>query len=73
MGFDSVHLSDSAFVPTWQFAVVANAVTNLPLLQPMNGVTRVARSILSWNLVPINCAFVPIWGVAIDYRIRLDQ
>lgn len=73
VGFDSVHLSDSTGVPTWQFAVIANAVTNLPLLQPMNGATRVARSILSWNLVPTTCNYLPVWGVSIDYRIRLDQ
>ena len=73
VGFDSVHLADSVDNPTWQFAVVANANLNLPVLQPMNGATRIARSILSWNLRPTGCYYQPIWGVALDYRIRLDQ
>jgi hypothetical protein len=73
VGQDSVHLSDSSGVPTWQFAVIANAVTSLSLVQPMSGATRLARSILSWEFRPTNCNYVPIWGDAIDYRIRLDQ
>lgn len=73
VGVDSVHLSNSTLVPTWQFAVVANANNNLHLVQPMNGATRTARSILSWNFQPTNCNYRPIWGNSIDYRIRLDQ
>ncbi len=73
VGTDSVHLSNSVAAPTWQFAVVANAHMNLPLVQPMDGATRRARSILSWGFRPTSCAFVPIWGNALDYRIRLDQ
>jgi len=71
---DSVHLSDSPNgIPSWQFAVIASANMNLQLLQPMNGATRNARSILSWNLQPTNCNYTPIWGNAVNYRIRLDQ
>jgi hypothetical protein len=73
VGDDSVHLADSVFAPTWQFAVVANAVNNLNLVQPMNGAPRRARSILSWNLRPTGCDYQPIWGNALDYNIRLDQ
>lgn len=75
VGDDSVHLSNALAgnSPTWQFAVVANAVDNLPLVQPMNNQTRQARSILSWAFKPTGCDFQPIWGNAIDYRIRLDQ
>jgi hypothetical protein len=75
VGFDSVHLSDAVpgQAPTWQFAVIVNANMNLQLIQPMNGQTRVARSILSWNLRPIDCNYTPIWGNALNYRIRLDQ
>ena len=73
VGVDSVHLADSAAAPSWQFAVVANAVQNLDLVQPQSGATRTARSILSWNLRPTSCYYIPVWGVAIDYRIRLDQ
>jgi len=78
VGTDSVHLSNSTANPRWQFAVVANAIRNLHLVQPMNGLTRRARSILSWGFDPINasgnvCNFVPVWGNALDYRIRLDQ
>lgn len=73
VGNDSVHLADSSLVPTWQFAVVANANNNLSLLQPMNGTARIARSILSWNLPPTSCLYRPIWGNVVDYPIRLNQ
>jgi len=73
VGDDSVHLSDSTLAPSWQFAVVAHAVDNLTLVQPMNGQARKARSILSWNLRPTSCNYQPIWGDVIDYVIRLDQ
>jgi hypothetical protein len=73
VGDDSVHLSDSTFNPSWQFAVVANATDNLGTVQPMSGQPRRARSILSWNLKPTNCAYQPIWGDVLDYIIRLDQ
>jgi hypothetical protein len=73
VGVDSVHLSNSTGVPTWQFAVITNANQNLPLIQPMDGSTRRARSILSWQLTPTSCNYTPIWGNAVNYRIRLDQ
>lgn len=73
VGDDSVHLANSAFNPSWQFAVVANAIDNLQLVQPMNQQPRRARSILSWNLRPTGCNYQPIWGNVIDYAIRLDQ
>jgi hypothetical protein len=72
---DSVHLSNAnaGSAPTWQFAVIANANLNLQTIQPMNGQTRRARSILSWQLTPTDCNYTPIWGNALNYRIRLDQ
>jgi len=73
---DSVHLANAlpvGGVPTWQFAVIANANENLGLVYPMNGAWRRARSILSWAFPPPNCGFTPIWGNAVNYRIRLDQ
>jgi hypothetical protein len=72
---DSVHLADAIGnqSPTWQFAVIANANQNLQTIYPMNGQTRRARSILSWALTPPDCNFTPIWGNALNYRIRLDQ
>jgi hypothetical protein len=75
VGFDSVHLADAlgGQTPTWQFAVIVNANSNLQLIQPMNGQTRNARSILSWNLRPTDCNYTPIWGNALNYRVRLDQ
>lgn len=75
VGRDSVHLANALGVqsPTWQFAVVAAANQNLQTVQPMDGQTRRARSILSWALTPTNCNYVPIWGNALNYRIRLDQ
>ncbi len=73
VGDDSVHLSDSKYAPTWQFAVIAAANDNLHLVQPMSGEPRRARSILSWQLPPRDCDYKPIWGNALDYTIRLDQ
>jgi hypothetical protein len=70
---DSVHLANSIYPPTWQFAVIANANQNLQTIQPMNGETRRARSILSWEFTPTDCNYQPIWGNALNYRIRLDQ
>ncbi len=76
-GRDSVHLSDAVLtndkLSSWQFAVVAQANEALPLVQPMNGATRRARSILSWNFKPTGCDYRPIWGNAIEYSVRLDQ
>ena len=75
VGRDSVHLSDAlpGNVPTWQFAVIVNATENLQVIYPMSNQTRRARSILSWNLRPTDCNYTPIWGNALNYRIRLDQ
>ena len=75
VGHDSVHLANATVnqFPTWQFAVITNANINLQLIQPMNGQTRRARSILSWAFTPTDCNFTPIWGNALNYRIRLDQ
>jgi len=74
VGRDSVHLANAiGNQPTWQFAVITSATENLQTIQPMNGATRAARSILSWALPPTSCGYVPIWGNALNYRIRLDQ
>jgi hypothetical protein len=72
---DSVHLADAIGnqAPTWQFAVIANANQNLQTIYPMNGQTRRAKSILSWAFPPTDCNYTPIWGNALNYRIRLDQ
>jgi hypothetical protein len=75
VGRDSVHLANAMAgqSPTWQFAVITSANENLQTIQPMNNQTRIARSILSWALEPTSCNYVPIWGNALNYRIRLDQ
>jgi hypothetical protein len=75
VGHDSVHLANAIGnqFPTWQFAVITNANENLQTVYPMNGQTRRARSILSWAFTPTDCNFTPIWGNALNYRIRLDQ
>jgi hypothetical protein len=72
---DTVHLANAIGnqSPTWQFAVIASANQNLHTIYPMNGQTRRARSILSWAFAPTDCNFTPIWGNAVNYRIRLDQ
>jgi hypothetical protein len=76
VGRDSVHLADAiaaAGLPSWQFAVITNANQNLQTIYPLNQTTRRARSILSWQLTPTGCNYTPIWGNAVNYRIRLDQ
>ena len=75
VGRDSVHLANAigSQSPTWQFAVIVNANENLHTVYPMNGQTRRARSILSWAFTPTDCNYMPIWGNALNYRIRLDQ
>ena len=75
VGRDSVHLANTIGnqSPTWQFAVIAAANENLHTVYPMDGQTRRARSILSWGLQPTGCDYQPIWGNALNYRIRLDQ
>lgn len=75
VGRDSVHLANTIGIqsPTWQFAVIAAANQNLQAVQPLDGQTRRARSILSWALTPTDCNYTPIWGNALNYRIRLDQ
>jgi len=60
-------------VTTTNATRITNANENLQLIQPMNNTTRRARSILSWAFPPTNCNFQPIWGNALNYRIRLDQ
>ena len=57
----------------WQFAVIASARDHLETVYPMDGSTRRAKSILSWALTPTDCNYTPIWGNALNYRIRLDQ
>src|SRR5262249_2164197 len=73
VGVDSVHLSDAlpGQAPTWQFAVITNANQNLATIQPDDNTTRRARSILSWGFQPTDCNYQPIWGNALNYRIRL--
>jgi hypothetical protein len=72
VALDNVHLADAVSgAPPWQFAVIAKARGQLAEM-PLTGRTFVARSILSWQLVPTSCNYTPIWGNAIDYQIRLD-
>ena len=75
VGHDSVHLANAMGNqgPPWQFAVIANAHENLFTIYPMDGQTKRARSILSWEFTPTHCDYQPIWGNALDYHIRLDQ
>lgn len=71
----SVHLSNAIAgqFPTWQFAVIALANQNLYTVLPLDQTTQRARSILSWAFPPTSCNYTPIWGNAVNYRIRLDQ
>lgn len=73
VALDKVHLSNSANAAPWMFAVTADVVTNFNTVLPLNQATARARSILSWNAVPRDCNYRPIWGNTVEYRIRRDQ
>lgn len=73
VALDQVHLSNSANAAPWMFAVTANVVANFNTVLPLNQATARARSILSWNAVPRDCNYRPIWGNTVEYRIRRDQ
>ena len=69
---DRVHLANAVSgSPNWYFAVIAKANERLAA-QSLKGQTLVARSILSWALMPTDCGYRPYWGDIIDYQIRLD-
>lgn len=55
VGFDIVHLAHYEAAPTWQFAVVADAIRNSQLVHPTNGLRRRTRAILSRNFQPTSC------------------
>lgn len=69
----TVHIHDApaGAVPPWDFGVVIQANPRLASLAN-NGATLPARAILSWAIPPANCNAVPIWGNAVNFRIRLD-
>jgi hypothetical protein len=73
VALDKVHLSNSANAAPWMFAVTADVVANFNTVLPLNQATTRARSILSWNAVPRDCNYRPIWGNTVEYRIRRDQ
>ncbi len=73
VALDKVHLSNSANAAPWMFAVTADVVANFNTVLPLNQATARARSILSWNAVPRDCNYRPIWGNTVEYRIRRDQ
>lgn len=66
-----VHDANAGAVPPWDFGVVIQANPRLAALAN-NGATLPARAILSWAIPPANCNAVPIWGNAVNFRIRLD-
>lgn len=51
----------------------ADGQNHLDTVQPMDGATRNARSILSWDLPPTSCDCKPVRGSMLEYTIRLDQ
>lgn len=71
---DWVHLADniSAARPIWNFAALPQVYDEKFLSLHYNSQTYRARAILSWNIAPNSCAQPPIWGHAVDFKIRLD-
>lgn len=81
IGSMAIHDESAGAQPSWQYAVyrdfdprggvrtsntgnVANTTTNGPTLK--------ARAILSWFVHPTGCNFIPVWGNAVNFRIRFD-
>lgn len=71
---DLVHLADniSPAGPVWNFAALPKVFNQAFEARHFDSDTYRARAILSWNLAPLNCTNRPIWGNAIDFKIRLD-
>ena len=66
-----VHDAPAGAVAPWDFGVVTQANAALAA-RANNGATLPARAILSWAIPPANCNAVPIWGNAVNFRLRLD-
>jgi len=71
---DWVHLADnvSAAGPNWNFAALPEVFNEKFLALHFDSKTYPARAILAWNIAPQSCKQVPIWGHAVDFKIRLD-
>ena len=83
VGSGIVHMHDevSAVPPPWFYVVyrdidppggprtsLAGAATNTVTPAP----SLRARAILSWNVAPTDCAFTPVFGNVVNFKIRLD-
>ena len=71
---DTVHLADniSASRPIWNFAALPKVFDERFLALHYNSQMYPARAILSWSIEPATCKQPPIWGHAVDFKIRLD-
>jgi len=70
---NGIHLHDERFgvPPAWSLAATIQSNARL-LGVPNDGRTLRGRVILSWQLPPTNCNYIPIWGNQSDFRFRLD-
>jgi hypothetical protein len=71
---DSVHLADdiSGTNPIWNFAALPEVSDEKFLSLHFDSKAYRARAILSWSIAPASCKEPPIWGHAVDFKIRLD-
>lgn len=71
---DSVHLADniSGVRPIWNFAALPDVFDEKFLSLHFDSRTYRARAILAWSIAPGSCQQTPIWGHAVDFKIRLD-
>ena len=71
---DSVHLADniSGAAPIWNFAALPEVFNERFLARHFDSRTYAARAILAWSIAPASCKQPPIWGHAVDFKIRLD-
>lgn len=71
---DWVHLADnmSGTSPIWNFAALPKVFDQGFLAQHFDSRSYYARATLSWMIEPSSCEQPPIWGHALDFKIRLD-
>ncbi|HKP62168.1 MAG TPA: hypothetical protein VJV78_35795 [Polyangiales bacterium] len=72
---DWVHLADniSGTRPIWNFAALPKVFDQGFLAQHFDNLAYPARAVLSWSIEPADCQQTPIWGHAVDFKIRLDK
>jgi hypothetical protein len=81
VGMVHVHDESAGERPSWHYAVYRDIDPPGGLRTDFGGAqaatvtvgpTRKAKAILSWLFAPTDCDYKPIWGSALEFRVRLD-